>query len=76
MKVRGPYREKFERIQAQTLFQNLDRREQEIVRTIAFDNCFTLRELAIFVESSIDLNMWNEKSLSSSWVQWRQEMGF
>ncbi len=73
MKAREPYREKFKKIQAQTLFQNLDGREQKVVRTIAFDNCFTLRELASFVESSIDLTMWNEKSLSSSWVQWRKE---
>lgn len=73
MKVRAPYSDKFEKIQAQTLFRNLDRREQEVVRTIAFDNRFTLRELASFVESSIDLNMWNEKSLFERWMQWRQE---
>jgi len=71
--VREPYPDKFEKIQAQTLFQNLGGREREIVRTIAFDNRFTLRELANFVESSIDLNMWDEKSLSASWIQWRKE---
>ena len=73
MKVRVPYSDKFEKIQAQTLFQNLDRSEQGCVRTIAFDNRFTLRELAGFVESSIDLNLWNEKSLCASWIQWRKE---
>ncbi len=75
MKVREPYTEKFEKIQAQTLFQNLDRSEQDIVRTIAYDNRFTLRELAGFVESSIDLNLWNEKSLCANWIQWRKESG-
>ena len=73
MKVRAPYSDNFEKIQAQTLFRNLDRREQEVVRTIAFDNRFALRELASFVESSIDLNMWNEKSRFKRWMQWRQE---
>jgi spore photoproduct lyase len=71
--VREPYPDKFEKIQAQTLFQNLGRREREVIRTIAFDNCFTLRELASFVESSIDLNLWNEKSLSARWMRWRKE---
>ena len=73
MKAREAYPEKFKKIQTQTLFQNLDRREREVVRTIAFDNRFTQRELASFVESSIDLNMWGEKSLSASWIQWRKE---
>ena len=76
MKDRVPYPQKFEKIQGQTLFQNLGRSEQECVRTIAFDNRFTLRELAGFVESSIDLNLWNEKSLCARWMQWRKESEF
>ena len=71
--MREPYSEKFENIQAQTLFKTLDRGEQECVRTIAFDNRFTLRELAGFVESSIDLDLWNEQSLCARWIQWRKE---
>lgn len=73
MKARQSYTDKFEKIQPRTLFQNLDNREQEAVRGIAFDNRFTLSELAGFVESSIDLKMWNEKSLYKHWLQWRQE---
>ena len=48
-------------------------REQEIVRKLAFDHCFTLRELASFVESSIDLGMWEKKSLAANWTRWRNK---
>jgi spore photoproduct lyase len=73
MKVRPPYSDKFEKIETQTLFNNLDGCEREAVRAIAFENRFTLGELASFVESSIDLGTWNEKSLCKRWMQWRQE---
>jgi spore photoproduct lyase len=63
---------KFEKIKAQTLFESLDDDERKALREIAIDNRFTLQELKKFVESAIDLTMWNEKSLTSRWAQWHE----
>ncbi len=65
------YLNKFEAIRKQTLFDRLKETEQRAVQEIATKNRFTLQELKRFVESTIDLNLWGERGLLSSWNQWR-----
>ncbi len=54
-----------------TLFDKLDKDNQLATRNIAVENRFTLQELRIFIESAIDLRIWNEESLISHWHHWR-----
>ena len=65
------YLDKFDKILELTLFDKLDKENQIATRNIAIENRFTLQELRIFIESAIDLNVWNEESLMSHWQQWR-----
>ena len=65
------YLEKFDKFIEQTLFDKLERDNQIAIRDIAALNHFTFQELRIFIESAIDLSVWNERSLVSYWQQWR-----
>jgi len=62
---------KFDNILELTLFDKLDKAKQIATRNIAVENRFTLQELRIFIESAIDLTIWNEESLMSQWQLWR-----
>jgi len=66
------YLDKFDNKLEHTLFNKLDKVNQITTRNIAVENRFTLQELRIFIESTIDLNIWNEESLISHWHHWRQ----
>ncbi|MCK5433129.1 MAG: hypothetical protein KAJ03_10310, partial [Gammaproteobacteria bacterium] len=57
------YWDKFDNILELTLFDKLDKANQIATRNIAIENRFTVQELKIFIESAIDLNIWNEESL-------------
>lgn len=65
------YLDKFDNILELTLFNKLDKANQIATRNIAVENRFTLQELRIFIESAIDLNIWNEENLTSHWHKWR-----
>jgi spore photoproduct lyase len=65
------YWDKFDNILELTLFDKLDKANQIATRNIAIENRFTVQELKIFIESAIDLNIWNEESLISHWHKWR-----
>ena len=65
------YVDKFDNVLELTLFDKLDKENQIATRNIAIENRFTLQELRIFIESAIDLNIWNEESLISHWITWR-----
>ena len=65
------YLDKFDKFLGLTLFDKLDKANQVATRNIAIVNRFTLQELRIFIESAIDLNIWNEESLISHWNKWR-----
>ncbi len=65
------YLDKFDNILELTLFNKLDKTNQIATRNIAVENRFTLQELRIFIESAIDLNIWNEENLTSHWHKWR-----
>ncbi len=67
------YTEKFERCQGQTLFPQLDPRDQEDVRRLAARHRFTLQELRLLSEAAMDLRMWRETPLPRWWQ--RQEAG-
>jgi len=62
------YNEKFPKIVSQTLFTSLYEKEQVDVKSLAFDYNFTLQELRQFVESTIDLRMWDEGYLPKIWT--------
>jgi DNA repair photolyase len=65
------YIDKFDSKLELTLFEKLDKANQVATRNIAVVNRFTLQELKIFIESAIDLNIWDEESLISHWGKWR-----
>jgi spore photoproduct lyase len=65
------YLNKFETIKEQTLFDRLSLDEQKAVREIAIGNHFTQQELRKFIESNIDLIIWNENNLITLWKQWQ-----
>jgi DNA repair photolyase len=65
------YLDKFDNKLERTLFEKLDKANQVATRNIAIENRFTFQELKIFIESAIDLNIWNEESLISHWDKWR-----
>jgi DNA repair photolyase len=65
------YLDKFDKNLELTLFDKLDNAKQIATRNIAVENRFTLQELRIFIESAIDLTIWNEESLIFQWQQWR-----
>jgi spore photoproduct lyase len=73
--VNAAYALKFEQIKEHTLFDALDIDQRSAVRKIAADNCFTLQELKRFIESQIDLSMWNGTSMTADWHRWRSESG-
>jgi len=69
--LNSDYLDKFGEILETSLFDKLDKDSQIATRNIAERNRFTLQELRIFIESAIDLNIWNEESLISHWRHWR-----
>ncbi len=69
--MRSHYPEKFDKIEQQTLFHALDAASRDTIRAIAVDNQLTQQELRLLVESSLDLEMWEETSLSMFWDELR-----
>jgi len=62
------YTEKFSKICGQTLFSVLPRDEQTFISKKAHSHRFTLQELRQICEITRDLNMWGEKPIQQTWV--------
>ena len=67
IKIQRQYQEKFDRIVEQTPFPLLPPREQDFIRTKAFDLGFTLQELRQVSEMALDRIRWKESPLSGNW---------
>ncbi len=61
------YEAKFQKSIKDTLFDKLDKKTQEFIKTKAFLYRFSFQELKQLVDMSIDLNMWNEESIEEIW---------
>lgn len=65
------YRMKFENIVQQTSFGLLTSREQEFIRTKAFEMRFTQQELRQVSDMALDRMRWKEARLSANWPEER-----
>lgn len=65
------YSDKFIRIKQHTMFDTLDAKTRNAVRSIAMENRLTQQELKKLVDSAIDLDMWDENNLADVWREWR-----
>jgi len=70
--LQSEYSEKFLRIKQQTMFDALDSSTRNAVQLIAMENQLTQQELKQLVDSAIDLDMWDEKTLPARWHEWRE----
>jgi len=61
------YSDKFDRISHQTRFAALDEASRESLRHIAFEHRFTLQELRIVVEATLEMRMWGEENPLDYW---------
>lgn len=61
------YAAKFESFKNQTLYEKLEREQQDFIRGLAFAHHFTFQEFRQVVESCRDLNLWREGDLRDWW---------
>lgn len=68
MAVAFEYSEKFASFKGQTLYEKLDRAQQDFIRRQAFAHQFTFQEFRQVVEISRDLGLWREGNLQDWWA--------
>jgi len=61
------YKAKFESFQKLALFQRLDSRQQQFVRSIAFEHRLTFQEFRQVIETVRDWSMWGEGEVEAWW---------
>jgi len=67
------YATKFSSISAQTSYQHLPAEQQEFTSAVAASYSFTLQELRQFTNIALDLNRWNQDSISEVWSELKSE---
>jgi spore photoproduct lyase len=61
------YTQKFESFKNKTLYEKLDRRQQELIRNLAFAHHFTFQEFRQVVEACRDLSILGDGDLKTWW---------